>query len=205
MPVDNISILLDDIPNLDYRLVSVIRQLSSAVSMLLHVAETNKKNIDAKIIPDATQLKTELEATGGSPLNVEALRGKLGESQTANAPTLSSLPPLTDIQYDDGTLVAVAGAVYRRNRTTEPGSWDAVTSSGISNSAGGNVILKTGVAPNLVGSQASDDGVIIDLAHLLQTDSFNLVVILNPLHLPLVDPGISGALWNNGGVINVSP
>jgi hypothetical protein len=41
---------------------------------------------------------------------------------------------------------------------------------------------------------------IISLNGLLQIDAANIIAIL-----PIMDPGVSGALWNNGGFVAVSP
>jgi hypothetical protein len=131
MPTE-LSALLRDIPNLDDRLVRYLQQLESSLNFLLQTADQQKGAIDtnSRQIPSYLQIQQNLQASGITPLNVEALRGKLGESQVANAPSLSTLPALSDITYDDGTLISVSNIVYRRNRTTEPGSWDAISSSG---------------------------------------------------------------------------
>lgn len=85
---------------------------------------------------------------------------------------------------------------------------------GITNGAPVDNIPKSD-GTDLVPSLLNDDGnditipapnkVIIGASTLLSVDSNQNLVLLNMFQLPNVDPGISGAIWNNGGVLNVSP
>jgi len=128
---------LREIPGLDDRLVRFLEGLNHNINTLLDLA--NKSNGDIKQatnnIPSIAQIRTALQANGDTPLNVEALRGKLAQSQLANTPQLSSLPSLNDSSYEDGDVVSVNKVLYIRDRSTEPGTWNQVTSDNVPVSA----------------------------------------------------------------------
>lgn len=74
-------------------------------------------------------MRQQLQVTGGAPLNVTGLTGQLAQPQIADAPSVSSLPPITDPLSQDGTLVSLSDQVYRFDGTTDPGSWVPITAA----------------------------------------------------------------------------
>lgn len=98
---------------------------------------------------------------------------------------------------------------------------------GITNVAGNNFITKSD-GTNLVPSRTTDDGTVMLLVSragfMFDESSFVSSIgdwgllgngtyiavddngqTIKLIGLPLLDPGVPGALWNNGGVINISP
>lgn len=120
---------LRDIPNLDDRLVRFLELLQANINQLMSLHQQNATAISStsSSIPNSNGIRNDLEAAGIQPLNVENLRGKLAQSQLANIPRLSTLPALSDISYEDGDCVSVSSVIYIRNRSIEPGSWDAIS------------------------------------------------------------------------------
>lgn len=119
---------IDGRPLVDPRLASVIDGIASALEQILAALDASTRTSNFQL--DMKEVRAALESKGSHPLNVTALRGQLSEPQVASAPTVSSLPSLNDTQYEDGALIAYNGVVYRRNRTSDPGTWDPITNVG---------------------------------------------------------------------------
>jgi hypothetical protein len=149
-------------PDVDPALADYLGHLWDALYQLLDLHAQNDKKITDSTAPTIDQIRTSLEAHGSSPLNVTALRGQLGEPQVASAPTLTALPALSDSSYEDGALISFNSQLYRRNRITEPGSWDAVTSPSIGSNPSFNSVTVTTTysvgANQVVGSRKTGWG-----------------------------------------------
>lgn len=77
---------------------------------------------------------------------------------------------------------------------------------GITNSSGINEIPKTDAGGDLVTSQITDDGNLVDIASIVIINSVSQLFILNVGLLPTADPAIPGAVWRDvGDVLKVSP
>lgn len=115
--------------------------------------------------------------------------------------------PLQSIGVGDGTVkLIVAGGGLSGGSISESGIIALLIGSA-------NVVQKSN-GTQLVDSQIKDGtDIFLDTLNLIKLghhviatiDDTNGLVILNMGSLPVADPGVSGALWNNAGVINVSP
>lgn len=117
-------------------------------------------------------------------------------------------PLLANIGTGDGTVTSIAfNAAFAGGTITGSGSVSLVI--------GSNNRVQKSDGTKLVNSTMDDDGTNVSMlftgllvfgTHSVATvDNVNGLFILDIAQLPVIDPGVSGALWNNLGVINVSP
>lgn len=64
---------LRDIPNLDDRLIRYLEGMSHALNQLLSISQGISDKSDANINPTFAKIRSELESTGTSPLNLTGL------------------------------------------------------------------------------------------------------------------------------------
>ena len=143
MPSNQSHLSIRDIPNLDDRLVRFLEMIYDNQQQLLALLQGVSDSSSENANPALEKLRSEFESQGLAPINVEALRGKLGQSQLANIPNLTSLPPLNDITYEDGDAVSVSTTVYIRNRSSDPGSWDPITAAAVGTDPSFNTVNVT--------------------------------------------------------------
>lgn len=116
--------------------------------------------------------------------------------------------PLTTVGVGNGTVTAITFGNGLAGGT--------INGSGTGSLIIGNLdVVQKSNGIELVDSLITDDGTDMALnapnlltfgAGVIATvDGGNKLFILNISNLPTSDPGISGALWNNLGIINVSP
>lgn len=99
---------------------------------------------------------------------------------------------------------------------TEPGDNRTIISDGAGNgiviqSTAGGQIQILGSGGGSVTIQSDADGNISSAEVLTVEGDIGIIFVTQPggfyefQNLPTSDPGISGAIWNNGGVMNISP
>lgn len=137
--------------------------------------------------------------------DVAGLIGALGQGVIGvNQPD----PVLQNLPTGNGTVVSVTAGNGLSGGTF-------TTSGTIALLIGTANVLQKSNGVRLVDSRVVDDGndislnstkkVFLGATQIMTIDDSNGFVLLNMAVLPIVDPGVSGALWNNAGVINVSP
>lgn len=196
----------------DEYVVRVLDKVQSSLTDLQGQIDSLKKNLSVGM--DLKAIRNSLESGGATPLNVEGLLGLLGTPQTGGAPTRTAAPDLSDPLTKDGALYVLQGApniLYRVNGSHTPATFDSIGGSGsvvsvaTNSSLSGGPITTSGTLALVIGSntriQKSDGTKLVNSSI---TDSGSLIVI-DSLALPVADPGVSGALWNNAGVMNISP
>lgn len=117
-------------------------------------------------------------------------------------------PLVVGLPTNNGTVTSISfNAAFTGGTITLAGSVTLVIGTA-------NALQKSD-GTKLVNSRVTDDGndialnsakkVFLGVTHIMTVDDSAGLVLLNMTALPIVDPGVSGALWNNAGVINVSP
>lgn len=101
-------------------------------------------------------------------------------------------------QLGGGTVVSVtAGGGLSGGTITQSGTVALII--------GANNKIQKSDGTKLIDCTISDSGTVIDMNGIAKFDKTQNLIIVTMLSLPIADPGISGALWNNAGVVNVSP
>lgn len=73
--------------------------------------------------------RTNLQAGGIAPINVEGLLGQLAQPQIADAVSVTALPSVNSPLSQDGVLVSLNDQVYRFDGRTDPGVWYPITAA----------------------------------------------------------------------------
>jgi hypothetical protein len=96
-----------------------VRRLGQRVGELEEaLAEVKKTQAQVPVPPSLALIKAGLQVGGPAALDVTQLLGRLAQTQLAYVPLVAALPPASDPQSQDGSLVYFGGALYRYNQPT---------------------------------------------------------------------------------------
>lgn len=174
-----------------------------------------------------SQAPAQTQAAVRQQLQLIGLLGPLGQSLVGATSTPD--PLLQNVGTGSGTVISVStnaslsggpitgsgtlSLVIGSNDTVQKSDGTKLVDSQIKDDGTVHVDLVSGL--NLdSGTRLSQLGDWLGNGNLskLEVDDLNQWILFTTLlglyifqNLPVVDPGITGAIWNNGGVINVSP